>query len=236
MSRCRACMEPVRPGTTVCPRCGAQIPCKPNSANSLQPGYELGRFVIGREIGRGGFGITYIAFDKRLETVRCIKEYFPGGCKRREDMSPDYQEGEEARFRQFSERFLKEARIMSAMSDRNVPNVVQVFDQLDLNGTTYIIMEYLNGCTLDQHITRRKQGLDWTEAKRVMEAVLETVGEIHKQGYLHRDLSLNNIFRLKDGSIRVIDFGSAELLSDALSGSENIWPSSKPYYSPPEQA
>ena len=234
---CMACMKPIQISGGTCPHCGSPVPCIPNAPNSLQPGYELGRFVIGKEIGRGGYGITYIAFDKRLQRVQCIKEYFPKDCRRLPNMHPEILPGKEQEFRALSERFLQEARIMSTLAARKSANVVDVYDQLDENGTTYIIMEYLDGCTMDEYITRQKHGVPWQEAQRIMCEVLRTLEDMHRLDFLHRDISLSNVFRVNDeaGSIRVIDFGSAAVLSRAMNQPGSAWPSSKKYYSPPEQ-
>ena len=235
--RCLACMKPLNAGTSMCFNCGTPVPCSPNPSDCLQPGYLLaGRFTIGQVIGRGGYGISYIAFDNRLQAVRCIKEYFPTNYGRNKDMSPIVAPGKEQDFERFSDRFLQEARIMSTLSADKVSNVVNVYDQLNLNGTTYILMEYLEGCTMDEWITRRKKALPWQEAVQAMVSVMQTLGEIHKHGYLHRDLSLSNIFRVQDGSVRVIDFGSAEPIDKAKNSPGEMWPSSKRYYSPEEQA
>ena len=221
--RCLACMKPLTAGTNRCPHCGSSVPCEPNPTDSLQPGYVLAnRFVIGKVIGRGGYGISYIAFDNRLQITRCIKEYFPQKYSRRPDMSPEVPTEKEQEFQMLSERFLKEARIMSSMSEKKVSNIVNVFDQLDRNGTTYILMEYLEGCTLDEWITKNKKGLSWKETVKVMQSVLQTLEEIHHHGYLHRDISLSNIFRVQDGSVRVIDFGSAEPIDAARNAGSQI--------------
>ena len=237
-NRCLVCMRESAPGGRVCSYCHAAIPCPPNPEDCLQPGCVLprngGRYVIGRAIGRGGFGISYIAFDTRLQAVRCIKEYFPKSCRRREDMSPDVAPGEEERFKRYSDRFLQEARIMSDLSAKNVPNVAVVYDQLEENGTNYIVMEYLNGCTMDEYI-RKHGGLRWEEAKKVMTALLQTLSAIHRYGYLHRDVSLNNIFYLTEGGVRLIDYGCAEPIDKARNHPELAYPSRKLYYSPPEQ-
>ena len=144
-------MNPIDITTGICPHCGSPVPCLPNSANSLQPGYQLGRFVIGKELGRGGYGITYIAYDTRLEVTRCIKEYFPKDCIRRPDMHPQIRPGKEREFEEYSERFLQEARIMGAMSTTKNAHVIEVYDiyKQEYNGTSYIVMEYLDGCTMD---------------------------------------------------------------------------------------
>ena len=234
--RCLACMKPLVAGMNRCPYCGSAVPCEPNPEDSLPLGYILNnRFVIGKVIGRGGYGITYIAFDSRLQIIRCIKEYFPQKYNRRPDMSPEVPPEKEEEFQRLSDHFLKEARIMSSMSEERISNIVNVFDQLNLNGTTYILMEYLDGCTLDEWITKNGKGLSWQETIRVMQSVLQTLEEIHHHGYLHRDISLSNIFRMQDGSVRVIDFGSAELIGVAQNEPQTMWPSSKRYYSPEEQ-
>ena len=234
--RCLVCMKPLSTGTNRCPHCGSPVPCTPNPPEALQPGYILaGRFTIGRVISRSRFGITYIAYDNRLETTRCIREYFPQNYNRAPDMTPEVPIEKNREFEKYADHFAKGARIMSNMSEDNVSNVVDVFDQLELNGTTYVLMEYLDGCTMDEWIMRTRKGLGWKETRRVMQAVLQALEEIHRHGYLHRNLSLSNIFRMKDGSIRIIDFGSAEPISMAKNEPDKLWPSSKRYYSPEEQ-
>ena len=173
-------MNPVTPAMVRCPHCGAQVPCPPNAPDALQPGYVLNnRFLIGRAIGRGGYGITYIAYDRRLLVVRCIKEYFPKGYRRNPDMSPLVPPDREADFRLHANRFLQEARIMSAMTEKKVDNVVAVMDQLDLNGTTYILMEYLDGCSMDQWLGYQQRALGWREAKATMMTVLKADRKAH---------------------------------------------------------
>ena len=234
--RCLACMKPLDSGADRCPACGAPVPCAPNPPECLQPGYVLhGRFLIGKVISRSGSSVFYIAFDEQLQTVRCIKEFFPRGCRRLPDMSPEILPEAEADFRKFSDRFLQQARIISGLSEDRVSNVVKVFDQMTVSGTSYIIMEYLDGCTADEWIGRRKQGFAWQDAVQMMKSVLQTVEEVHRYGYLHRNLSLSNIFCVRDGSYRLIGFGSAESIRMAKSDPGRMWPSSKRYYSPEEQ-
>lgn len=234
--RCPACMKPVGTGASQCPSCGEPIPCEPNPPESLQPGYVLGnRFMIGKVIGRGENSISYIAYDNRLQAVRRIKEFFPRNYTRRQDLSPEIPPNRESEFKALSARFLREAQIMSGMYEEKVSNVVRVFDRIHQNGTNYILMEYLDGCTLEDWIVRNRQGLSWDETAKIMQSVLQTLEEIHRRGYLHRDLCLKNIFRTQDGSIRIIDFGSAEAGSTAKSHPEKMLPFSRKHYSPVEQ-
>ncbi len=234
-SRCLACMEKLSPGTSVCPSCGSPVPCPPNSPDSLPPGFVLEKYIIGREISRGGSSITYRAFDRQLETVRCIKEFYPLFSRRRRDMSVYPMPGEEPRFQRELAHFQREAQLLSALSDRHVARIADVCDKLDMNGSSYVVMEYLDGSTLDTYIRSLKHGLPWESARDIMVSVMDTVSSIHQQGILHRDISLNNIFLLRDGSVRLIDFGSAETMDTAQRFSEAAWPSSKKFYSPPEQ-
>ena len=234
--RCPACMRLYEAGMSECPNCGSSIPFEPNPPDCLPQGYMLGnRFLIGRVIGRGENSICYIAFDNRLQIIRCIKEFFPAGYDRRPDLSPEIPPEKEEEFRILSGRFLKEARIMSGMSEEKISNVVKILDQIERNGTTYILMEYLEGCTLEEWINRNRKGLSWEETSSITLSVLQTLEEIHCHGYLHRDLSLGHIFRTQDGGIRIIDFSHAEPIDTAKNNPEKMLPFSRRYYSPEEQ-
>ena len=195
----------------------------------------LDGFLVGKELGRGGFGITYVGLDTTLQTTRCIKEFFPKFCRRTDDLSVETNAVFQRQYDTLSARFRKEAQIMGRLRSSHVANIADVYDLWETNGTMYILMDYLEGCTLDEYITRMGSGMPWRDAKAVLETVLKTLSEIHASGYLHRDLSLNNIFRMKDGTVRLIDFGSAEKIEDARDYPEKTWRTNKKYYSSPEQ-
>lgn len=234
--RCLACMKLLNSGVKQCPHCGARLPCAPNPQDCLQPGTLLGgRFLVGRTTARDGSGILYTVFDHRLQAIRSMKEFFPRKCARSQDMSPVFPSGQESYFRSMSGRFLQEARIMAVLSENRVSGTVDVFDRIKLNGNDYILMEHLNGCTLDEWLTAKRKALPWRESVQYMRAVLQALHGVHTHGYLHRNVSLSNVFRMYDGSIRVVGFGSAEPMITAQKDPGSLWPSSKRYYSPGEQ-
>lgn len=234
--RCPACMKLHRAGISQCPNCGVSIPCEPNPPDSLPQGYMLGnRFLIGRATGRGQNSICYTAFDNRLQVTRCIREFFPRGFDRRPDMSPEIPPEKEQEFREKEDSFLKEARIMSVLNEEKVSNVLKVFDRTEQNGTTYILTEYLEGCTLDEWVSRDRRSISWEETAGIAQTILKTLEEIHSHGYLHRDLNLGSIFRLEDGSVRIVDFSHTEPIDEAKNNPERMTPFSRRYYSPEEQ-
>ena len=235
-NRCYTCMRKVAPGTNRCPHCGSDIPCRQSSPNALQPGtIIMNRFIVGHEQGHGGFGITYIAYDTQLQTVRALKEFFPQrGCTRRPDLSPEIQPGFEETFERNRQHFLHEARIMMEADSRKIENIVKIVDIFNLNGTSYILMEYLTGSTVDQYIGKNGP-MTAEQAIPVFLEAMKALDGLHKAGILHRDVSMSNIFMLDNGEVKLIDLGSAEHLSDAAKSPEKLWPSRKEDYSPIEQ-
>lgn len=139
-----------------CPYCGysqtEEVP------NALQPGWEIaGRYRIESVIGIGGFGITYRAYDKKLACTIALKEYFPSGITNRIPGSKEvilYAGKRTEEFQQGYARFLNEAQNM--MQFHSVPNIVQVREYFEENGTAYIVMEYLRGHTLKTEIERAR--------------------------------------------------------------------------------
>lgn len=229
-------MKMLNSGINRCPYCGSFIPCAPNPPDSLPPGYVLGkRFITGKVTGRDASGFIYTVYDQRLQTLRSMKEFFPRQFIRRPDMSTETPPGLEGKYKTMHERFLQEVWIMSVMSEEKVSGTIDVFDRIRQNGNECVLMEHLNGSTLDETLTRQGKGFPWQESVRMMRSVLQTLCGIHALGFLHRNISLSNVFRMQDGSVRVIGFGSAEPTNLAKTDPGKMWPSSKRYYSPGEQ-
>lgn len=238
MILCYSCMNEVDKQETVCPHCHHAIPYYPTDPRDLKPGTLLhgGRFIIGRALGHGGFGITYIAFDKRLKAIRTIKEYYPKYCERGADNCPIVPPEKEESVRRNRENFLHEARMMSQASNAHIEHIVSVFDQFDENNTSYILMEYLDGKTIDDYMRDViNRPFKWKEAVPLAVEILTALGELHKHNIIHRDISCNNIFLLPNKGTCLIDFGSAELLDIAQNHPEQVKPSKKPAYTPLEQ-
>ena len=229
---CFGCMEEI--DHYPCPRCGYE-PGVESLSYTLQPGMILkGRYLIGKVLGQGGFGITYIGMDLSLQRKVAIKEFFPPNYASRK-----YQKGtvewytnDAARDMKQSgqEMFLKEARKMGRVS--NIPEVVHVYDIFQENDTAYICMGFIEGITLMQHL-KAKGPLTWTEAQKIFLPVMTAMERVHQAGLVHRDISPDNIMIESDGSIRILDLGAAKDLN--VNSGKSSMQVAKNGFSPPEQ-
>ncbi|MBR6524527.1 MAG: serine/threonine protein kinase, partial [Clostridia bacterium] len=232
---CYACMSQINAGDSVCPHCHASVPYCAQDArpHDLPCGAKLrDRFVVGRVIGRGGFGVLYLAYDEHMRTTRAIKEFFPKNAVRnRETLALEYDLLEIQTDMEKS-RFLEEARLLTALQDMHIPNILRVFDEFEENNTSYILMEYVDGTNLDNYLQEKLNGkMPWREAVEVMQVLLDAVEQLHKNGIIHRDISLSNVMRRSDGRLCLIDFGSAWQMTSRA----DPYTSRKPAYSPREQ-
>ena len=179
-------------------------------AAGLPPGHRIAEYEIVRVLGAGGFGITYLAFDHRLDGPVAIKEYFPADLATRGDAWRVSATATTKRglFAWGLDRFLEEARAIYRFRH---PNVVRAHRYLEANGTAYIVMEYVEGESLKAILDRRGR-LSPEEWHPWMEALLEGLAHVHSHDYLHRDIKPANIVvRAEDGEPVLIDFGSARV-------------------------
>ena len=154
-SRCMRGMET----DGVCPHCGYDGKGE-KDASVLEEGTLLnGRYQLGAVIGKGGFGITYAAWDENLDRPVAVKEFFPSVLVTRntglsdEVVCPEkYRTG----FLEGRLRFERESRLLATL--REIPNVVEVLDYFSENETAYIVMEYIHGVTLDAWAAEKKPG------------------------------------------------------------------------------
>lgn len=166
-----------------------------------------GRYTLGKVLGQGGFGITYLGADTQENRPVAIKELFPEGSSRRPNsrnvIPPTSLLG--AGFTETMEKFEDEARVMKKF---NHPGIVRVFDIFEENGTAYLVMEFLKGQTLGKRI--EKQGkLPAREVQDIALKLLDALKVVHGAGMLHRDIKPDNVFLHQDGRVVLIDFGSA---------------------------
>ena len=143
-NRCLNCMGTIPAGAETCPLCGKNGRSLSGEPGQLPPGTILaGKYLVGRSLGRGSFGITYLGWDLQRETRLAIKEYFPRGFARREEGTQVFAE-EKAPADVFSagvERFIREGEDVKKLAGD--PGIVRVEDIFRENGTAYIAMEYL---------------------------------------------------------------------------------------------
>lgn len=206
-----------------------------NETHQLPQGAVIGgRYEIVQVISQGGFGITYKGYDSVLKTTVAIKEYYPSGiASRYHTQSTAVQAGGNENSRLFVEgkaKFLEEARVLAKFSDD--PNIVSVRDFFEENNTAYIVMQYLDGESLNRYLDE-KGPLSFDEAFALMRPVMKSLENIHKSGLIHRDISPSNIIIDQNGMARLIDFGTAREISAA--GEKSLSVMLKPGYAPPEQ-
>lgn len=175
----------------------------------LQPGTGLlnGKYVIEKMIGEGGFGITYRATQTGLNRAVCIKEYFLAGvCIRNTYAKTIHLQGmDESKFERFRKSFVKEAQTLAAMHH---PGIVEVIDIFDENNTSYMVMPFIEGRSL-QSIVEKNGPLAYPDAVNYIAQVANAVGYIHERHILHRDIKPDNIMITADNKAILIDFGSA---------------------------
>ena len=232
---CIYCMKEKKENEAVCPHCGH------TAADYRENGYELppftvlnGRYLLGRMIGAGGFGITYIAMDLVLERRVAVKEFFMRDAMYRTQAAAvtvsTINEAQDEMYRTSKAKFEKEAKILAHLN--NMPGIVQVHDFFQENGTAYIAMEYLGGKTLGEYVKEKGGRLSVEETKQILFPIMDSLGKIHKEGILHRDISPDNIKFSEDGVLKLFDFGGAKLeKQDGVSKVAYM----KPGYTPLEQ-
>jgi len=231
---CVSCMEDDS-GSPICPQCGAPFDIPYTNTLQLRPRTILRQqYLIGRALGHGGFGITYLAYDLALQSRLAIKEYMPSGVAGRSagttTVSP-FSEKTKEEYEWGLDRFLDEARVLKKFS--NSPNIVAVDTIFRDNGTAYMVMEYLDGMTFEEFLRRRGGKVTLETAMRVMLPVMDALSVLHAEGILHRDISPDNIHLSKTGKVKLIDFGAAR---NALSQkSRNLSVILKEGYAPEEQ-
>ena len=230
---CMHCMQPLVETDTECPFCGEKLEYN-YPMHHLTPGTVLNqKFLVGMALGEGGFGITYIGYDIKLDIKVAIKEYYPNGYANRSNtVSPDVSGtiGERKEFYDKGlERFLSEARILAKFAGE--PGIVNVRDYFEENNTAYIVMDYLDGQDLKEYL-KVKGTLSPEATVQMMMPIMQTLSKVHKQGLIHRDISPDNI-RISEAGVKLLDFGAARTVSAMDNKSLSVI--LKPGYAPYEQ-
>jgi serine/threonine protein kinase len=169
------------------------------------------RYKVTSYLSQGGFGYTYLAMDNLFNEKVCVKElYISGRSTRGPKQEVISENNKEFSFEYFADRFWDEARQLASF---NHSNIVKVKDFFKVNGTIYMVMEFVEGETLQAR--KIKGGLeDEKSLHHVMSQLLDAVEEVHRHGILHRDIKPENILITKEDKVVLIDFGSARDFED----------------------
>lgn len=173
----------------------------------LSEGHKLHWYEVKSLLGRGAFGVTYLARDNNLHQNVAIKEYFPQDFSSRESGSTVHPTtGEKRELYEWGlERFIREAQTLAQFRHHNIVRVMSVFE---LNNTAYMVMEYEQGEELSR-LYKRKNHLSEQELLDIFLPILDGLKLVHNSGFIHRDIKPENIYIREDGSPVLIDFGAA---------------------------
>ena len=229
---CSNCFEELT--GELCPNCGSDTEAIVDDLTNLPPGNILiGKYIVGKVMGKGGFGITYMAYDVNEEKKVAVKEFFPYGVAVRTTgyTTVSVTSADKADiFKLGSEKFYNEAKLVSKFSGN--PNIVNVYGFFYENNTVYFSMEYLKGHTLKDHI--QEYGLlNASQAVFIIQCMANALAAAHDLSVLHRDISPDNIIICDNGDVKLIDFGAARQVVAEQSQSFSVI--LKPGFAPLEQ-
>ena len=213
--RCFGCMQKLENTEGICPHCGFDFTrySKNEEEFALRPGTILqGRYVIGKVLGKGGFGITYIGYDMSLDIRVAVKEYYPEGFVGRDARQSESLNWYSTRTGaqnviKSRESLIKEARNMAKID--TLPTVVRVRDVLVANQTAYLVMDYVEGETL-KNLVMKNGPISYEKICTYFLPIMEDLSRIHEKGIIHRDISPDNIMLEANGKMRLLDLGAAK--------------------------
>ena len=203
----------------------------PDHLHALPSGYKLNEYRLERVLGSGGFGITYYARDEHLNKPVAIKEYLPSDFAVRTDGTSvrPKSDGDAGDYQWGLTRFLDEARALARFDH---PHLNQVHRFFEAHGTAYLVLDYIDGETLAQMLSREGK-LSEAPLLRLLNELLSGLEEVHQAGYVHRDVKPGNIMFRADGGAVLLDFGAARQAIGAKS--KSVTSILTPGYAPIEQ-
>lgn len=236
---CMGCMKEYDDQFDICPYCGYAVNTPPKQSYHIRPGSMLQqRYIVGKVLGYGGFGITYVGWDKLMERKVAIKEYLPSEFATRmptQQKVTVYSGDKAEQFREGLLKTLEEAKRLAKFE--SVPGIVQIYDCFEANGTSYIVMEFLEGMPLKRYLEEQGK-MPPEQAVPIILQVANAMEAVHKTGILHRDIAPDNIYILNPGEtdtlqVKLLDFGAARYATTKHSKSLSVI--IKPGYAPEEQ-
>ncbi len=155
------------------------------------------RYEILERVGTGGMAVVFKGLDHRLNRLVAIKIL-------KEELAQDAE---------FRRRFHEESQAVAMLSH---PNIMAVYDVSRSDGIDFIVMELLDGITLKQYMQKKGGKLSWKESLHFITQIMKALSHAHSRGIIHRDIKPHNIMVLRDGSIKVADFGIARVTGPGL--------------------
>jgi len=207
---------------------------QPTNYKALPSGTILDKkYEIIRELGSGGFGITYLANFIKLDAKVVIKEYFPNDLAHRDTNSTiiPSKSDEEDFYEKGKERFLLEAKTIAKFKH---PYIVRIIDYFEENNTAYFVMEYEDGNSLEEWLQTHKN-LTEDDILPIIVPILDALTEIHTQHIYHRDIKPDNIIMREDGVPLLIDFGAAKASDQQGSKASSFNPRTASYAAPEQK-
>ena len=231
---CPSCFQEAMVNGT-CTACGYTAAAHPADARHLPPLTILNaKYLLGKSLGQGGFGITYLAKNMLTGKTCCIKEYYPNSLISGRSSSGGIRlSGEEVRaeFEEGKRQFIEEARALQEL--RGNITVVNIEDFFEENATAYFVMEYLDGYNLRAFQREHTPEQNYRMSLQMLFLVGSALAEVHRFGMLHGDISPENIIVTTRGDIKLIDFGAARSFRHRTTREKKIY--LKPNYAPYEQ-
>ena len=209
-----------------------------NSKSMLRVGTILrGMYKIDGYLSSGGFGNTYIATNTVFEETVAIKEFFMKGVTERDETTSvvSVSNADNVQiFEEQREKFKKEARRLRKLSNEHI---VKVYDLFDENGTSYYVMDFIDGENLAERLKRTGKPISEKKLRELLPQILDALKTVHQIGFCHLDLKPSNIMLEKSGLIKLIDFGASKQLgaNGTLNTNDSTSLAQTPGFAPREQ-
>ena len=208
---CYNCFKELKESETICDSCGYDASGeRERFPMALMPGTILaGKYIVGRVLGQGGFGITYVAQDYQTGQLVAMKEFFPDTMASRTAGSKiqAHTGATGDNFVYGKDCFLEEAKTLAEFIGNE--NIVRVISYFEENGTAYFAMEYIEGESFQDYIKSHGGKVSWEEATKFLLPVMDALAAVHSKGIVHRDVTPDNIYITKEGIVKLLDFGAA---------------------------
>lgn len=168
-----------------------------------------GQYIILETIGQGGFGITYKALDRMHGNYVAIKEFFPDTMATRAQGQSEVMPytGERGENYLYGKKcFLEEAETLAKFIGNE--NIVRIYSYFEENETAYLVMDFIEGTSLNEYVKQKGGKLSFHEAADILFPVMDALEDVHKKNLVHRDISPDNIIITTEGKAKLIDFGA----------------------------